>query len=270
MPAGVRLLLVDGLNLIRRVHAAQPGTDGAERAEAGRAASVQSLERALAEADPTHALVVFEGAGPTWRHRLFAGYKAGHGPMPEALAEALPRYRESFAALGVPSFELAGHEADDVVATLAVKVAAAGGRARILSTDRIYWQLLGERIAVRDHFGRRDVGPDDVRERLGVGPEGLLDLLALAGETNAGIAGVPGVGPKTAARLLAAHGSLAGVLAAAAGPAPVEGADAALSPRLAARLVSYAEEARLARRLLALQTDLELGINLKELRVPVR
>ena len=82
----IRLLLIDALNLIRRVYAAQPGEDGPERAEGARGSSVQSLERALREASPTHAACVFDGEGPSWRHELEQRYKEGHKPMPEALA----------------------------------------------------------------------------------------------------------------------------------------------------------------------------------------
>jgi protein Xni len=262
MAPGIRLLLVDGLNLIRRVYAAQPGPDGPEKADGGRVSCAQSLERALREVEPSHALIVLEGAEPTWRHRLFPGYKAGHAPMPEALAAALPSYREAFAALGVNSFELAGNEADDVIATLAVKLAAAGGVAVILSTDKIFLQLLSDSIQVRDHFARRDFDRAFVAERFGVEPERLRDLLALAGDSTSSISGVPGVGPKTAAKLLAAHGSLDAILEAAARGT----AAAPFTERLAATLVAHADDARLARRLLELRTELELGLNLMDLR----
>ncbi len=268
MAPGIRLLLVDGLNLIRRVYAAQPGPDGPEKAEKGSVSCRQSLERALREVEPTHALVVFEGPEPTWRHRLFPGYKAGHRPMPEALRAALPSYREAFAALGVTSFDLAGSEADDVIATLAVKVAAAGGSATILSTDKIFLQLLSDRIVVRDHFARRELDREHALARFGVAPERLLDLLALAGEATSAIPGVPGVGPKTAAKWLGVFDSLDALLAAAArgasGASP--GVDAPLPAKQAERLVVHAAAARLAQTLLRLRTDLDLGLNLMDLR----
>jgi len=262
---GIRLLLVDGLNLIRRVYAAQPGVDGPERAREGRDSSARSLQRAQREVAPTHAVVVLEGPEPTWRHRLHPGYKEGHAPMPEALGAALPEFREAFAELGVPSFELPGTEADDVIGTLAVKVAAAGGQAIILSTDRIFLQLLSDRVKVRDHFGKRFVDGDEVVRRFGVDAERLLDLLALTGDSSNSIPGVPGVGPKTAAKLLAAWGSLEAVLALAHEPAASDGPPR-LTPTLARKLIAHADDARLARSLLALRTDLELGLNLRDLR----
>jgi len=240
---GIRLLLVDGLNLIRRVYAAQPGVDGPERAREGRDSSARSLQRAQREVAPTHAVVVLEGPEPTWRHRLHPGYKEGHAPMPEALGAALPEFREAFAELGVPSFELPGTEAD----------------------DRIFLQLLSDRVKVRDHFGKRFVDGDEVVRRFGVDAERLLDLLALTGDSSNSIPGVPGVGPKTAAKLLAAWGSLEAVLALAHEPAASDGPPR-LTPTLARKLIAHADDARLARSLLALRTDLELGLNLRDLR----
>jgi 5'-3' exonuclease len=292
----IRLLLVDALNLVRRVYAAQPGDDGPAKAEGAKVSCVQSLRRALNECRPSHAIIVFEGSEPGWRHLLFRDYKHGHAPMPEALREVLPAYREAFAAAGVTSFELPRVEADDVVGTLAVKVAEAGGRAVILSTDKIFLQLLSDRIVVRDHFKQQDLDRAYVVERFGVPPEQLIDLLALAGDSTNGIPGVPGTGVKTAAKLIAEHGSLEAILAAAdpgadspaaadpaaASPTAADPAAAGaaadpastsvtvpappLTPKLRERLVDHAEDARLAQSLVTLQTNLDLGINLKDLR----
>ena len=260
MAADIHLLLIDGLNLIRRVYAAQPGEDGPERARAGRDASAGSLKRALRESSPTHAVVVLEDSQQTWRHRLLPSYKEGHSPMPEALHDALPDYREAYSKLGISSFELPKFEADDVIATLAAKVAAAGGHADILSTDRIYLQLLSDQISVRDHFAQRNLDRAEVLRRFGVESEELLDFLALTGDSSDGIPGVRGVGPKTAAKLLCAHGSLEAILDAAR-----DGSE--LSATLAEKLSAQAEEALLARTLFTLRTDLDLGINLRELRL---
>ncbi len=274
----VRFLLVDALNLIRRVYAAQPGDDGPERAEGAKTSSVQSLQRGLRESKPTHALVVFEGAEPSWRHLLFRDYKIGHKPMPEALRDALPAYQEAFLAIGVDSFSVPKVEADDVIATLAVKVAAAHGTAVILSTDKVFMQLLCDHIAVRDHFGPRWLDRDHLRTKFGVAPEQFVDLLALAGDTTNAIPGVPGIGPKTAAKLIEDFGSLEAILAAAGVQdtqtpevgattvAPPEGSSPALAPKLRDKLFDHAEDARMAKSLVQLQTDLDLGLNLKALR----
>ena len=262
----IHLLLVDGLNLIRRVYAAQPGVDGPQRVEDARQGSCQSLRRALREATPTHAVVVFEGSGRTWRHDAYPGYKAGHKPMPQALNEGLSTFRAAFAELGVSSFDMPNTEADDVVATLAAKVAAARGQATILSTDKIFQQLISPGIRVRDHFHKLDVGRQQVTERFGVPPEQLVDVLALAGDSTNSIRGVPGIGIKTAAALIKDFGSLEWTLAAAAGETDLDEDLPPLRPRLAEKLVAHAEDARLSRSLVRLGTDIDLGLSLAALR----
>jgi len=258
----IRFLLVDALNLIRRVYAAQPGDDTPEKAEGAKISCKQSLRRALRESAPTHAVVVFEGREPSWRHLLFRDYKINHSPMPQPLADALPAYREAFAQIGVDSFEIAKVEADDVVGTLAVKIADAGGNAVILSTDKIYLQLLSDHVVVRDHFKPADLDRAYVAERFGVAPETFVDFLALAGDSTNSIGGVPGIGPKIAARLIDEFGALDAILAAAA-----HGVEhGSLTPKLRDKLQDHAEDARLAQSLVRLQTDLDLGVNLKAFR----
>lgn len=250
------LLLIDALNLIRRVYAAQPGEDGPERADGAKISCAQSLRRALRECAPSHALCVFDGEGPSWRHELYPGYKAGHTAMPGALAAALDSYRETFRALGVASLQLPKLEADDVIATAACKAAAAGATAIILSTDKGYLQLLAEGIAVRNHFERADPDARYVEERFGVRPDQLADALALAGDHGNGIPGVPGVGTKTAAKLIGRFETLEGTLESAG---DIEG-------KLGERVREHADIAKLCRTLVGLRTDLELGTNLSELR----
>jgi protein Xni len=250
------LLAVDALNLIRRVYAATPPEEPAAHFDSALRASAQSLVRALREASPTHAVVVFDGEEPTWRHHLYSDYKAGRKPMPDELRAGLERYRETFQTLGVPSVAKAGLEADDVIATLATVVAAHEGKTVILSTDAVYCQLLSSRIRVRDHFQKRELDLGYVRKKFGVAPEELVDLWALAGSTTTNIPGVPGVGVKTAARLLEEHGDLESILEAAKG----------MSGKLGESLRAQADRARLSRELAGLRTDLELGWNLRSFR----
>jgi protein Xni len=256
----IRLLLVDALNLIRRVYAAQPGEDGPERVQGALDSTVGSLRRALRESGPTHGVVVFEGEGPGWRHDLYPGYKAGRTPMPEALKSGLPGFETAFLEEGIASVRFPGIEADDVIATLAAKVASRGGEAVILSTDRTFLQLLSDRIEVRDHFRQRDLDPAYVVEKYGVAPGQFVDFLALCGETTNNIKSVPGIGGKTAARLLKEFGTLERLLSEAE----------TLEGRSGEALRKHMKEVRLAESLVTLQTDLELGLNLKSFRLAGR
>ena len=253
----IRLLLIDALNLIRRVYAAQPGEDGPERVEGALESTLGSLRRALRECEPTHAVIVFEGEGPSWRHQRYAGYKAGRTPMPEALKSGLPGFEAAFLEEGIVSLSFPGVEADDVIATLASKVALRGGEAVILSTDRTFLQMLSDRIEVRDHFRQRDLDRAFVIEKYGVAPEQFVDFLALCGESTNNIKGVPGIGAKTAARLLQEFGTLEQLLSVAE----------TLKGRPGDALRKHAEDVRLAKTLVILQTDSELGLNLKSFRI---
>ena len=253
---GISLLLIDALNLIRRVYAAQPGEDGPERAEGARTSCVQSLRRALRQGAPTHAACVFDGEGPSWRHELEPRYKEGHAPMPEALRQALDGYRQAFLEIGVASLDFARLEADDVIATIAVKAAAAGAEVTVLSTDKIFGELLPLGVRVRDHFRGRDTDAAHLLRKFGVEPGQLADYLALAGDRGNNIAGVPGIGAKTAADLLTRFDTLEDALS----------ASDRIGGKLGERLRRHAETARLCRRLLGLRADLELGVNLNELR----
>ena len=254
---GVRFLVVDALNLIRRVYAATPEDEGAQHFEGALQASVQSLRRALRDAGPTHAVAAFDGTEPTWRHEVYSDYKAGRKPMPELLRDGLDRYRVAFKELGVLSVSKPELEADDIAATLATKVAEHNGQAMILSTDKVYCQLISERITIRDHFLKQDLDRGYVVEKFGVAPELLIDFWGLAGNASTHIPGVQGVGAKTAAKLLEEHGSLEEVLAGAA----------AVSGKLGERLRAGMEEARMSRQLAGLRCALELGWNLKMFRI---
>jgi len=177
--------------------------------------------------------------------------------MPDALQAGLPGFREDFLRVGVPSLSFPGQEADDVIGTLAVKVAMRGGWARILSTDKVFLQLVSERVAVRDHFAQRELDEAYVRNKFGVGPEGLADFLALTGDPTNNIPGVSGIGPKRASTLVRRFGTL----------------EKAFSQGLPGkgewrrRLQDHRETAFLARDLVRLKVDLELGVNLRSFRI---
>ena len=251
-------LLVDGLNLIRRIHAAVPGDPASTEHDDGVLHScTRSVERALNVYRPTHALCAFDGAGESWRHVLLPAYKADRPPMPESLVRLLPRIREAFETDGVRCVEVSGFEADDVLASIAARIAARGGRSVILSTDKSMLSLLADGIRVRNHFEDRELDAAYTRQRFGVEPAQLPHWLALVGEASQGIPGVKSIGAKTATRLLEEHGDLEGVLAAAAD----------MSGRAGNALREQAEAARLSLELATLRTDVAVGVNLNQCRV---
>ena len=136
-------LRIDGLNLIRRVHAGVPGTqDPAGHSETVKAACVASLRRALRRHQPSHALCTMEYEGPSWRGTLFPNYKKNRRPMPDDLRSALGQILSRFLTLGVGTVSAPGYEADDLIASIAKKVTKVGGRTTVLSTDKSYCQLI--------------------------------------------------------------------------------------------------------------------------------
>jgi len=266
----MKALLVDGLNLVRRIYAAVPAREAAPSNTGGGngddgdhladviASSVSSLRRALLQHRPSHCLAVFDGGRRNWRHEIYPDYKKNRAPMPAPLHSGLARFERAFGEIRVRCFSREGFEADDIIASIAVKIAARGGRALILSTDRSYCQLLGGGIAVFDHFAQCHLDRDMIVKKFQVQPRQLPELLALAGDSGASIPGVQSVGARTAAKLLGAHGGLEAALSAAE--------SGGIRGKLGGKLRAGCEHARLAKTLFTLRTDIGLGINLSQLR----
>ena len=256
----MKALLVDGLNLVRRIYAAVPdegkSADDANALVGVIASCVASLQRALNQHNPSHCLAVFDQAGRNWRHELYPDYKKNRPQMPAPLGNGLPQFERAFGEMGVTCFSLAGYEADDVIASVAVKIANHGGHAVILSTDRNYCQLLTENITVFDHFGQHYLDADRIHQRFQVEPWQLPDLLSLAGDSGLSIPGIKTIGLRTAAKLLNDYGSLEKTLQAADH----------IPGKLGNKLHHGRQHARLAKTLFTLKTDLTLGINLNQLR----
>lgn len=263
--ANFHLLLVDGLNVVRRVYEANPAPDSDDKAKGAVKSSLSSLRRALRELDPTHALLAFDAGGHTWRHALYDRYREGRKPMPEPLRNALPSLYEQLRNDGWATRCIEGVEADDVIVTAAHRVQGKPFKVTVLSTDKdllVLLRLAG--VQVRDHFKPewRDVAWCE--KKFGVGPALLADYLALMGDAVDGIPGVEGVGQKTAAKLLLEHGGLEAVLQAA------EAGHSSTKGKLGEKLRAQAAMARLSRQLVGFKTDIDLGIgSCAELRVPV-
>lgn len=196
------LLIIDALNLIRRLHAVQ-GTPC-------RDACVAALHQLLGHSQPTHVVAVFDSQDrhPGWRHQLLPDYKAGRPPMPDDLQSEMPAIQQAFEAVGVSCWVAGLDEADDLAATLAVKMADAGHQATIVSTDKGYCQLLAPNIRIRDYFQKRWLDVPFIEQEFGVNPLQLPDYWGLCGISSSKIPGVSGIGPKSARELLVQFGTL--------------------------------------------------------------
>ena len=217
-------LLIDGFNLAYRCFFAIPEltrSDGfPTNALHGWVKTIWKLED---QEKPAGVLVFFDLGGAQDRLALLPGYKAQREEMPEALSQQIPVIKELTRLMGLGGIEIDGVESDDLLAAQAVALAKAGHTVRVVSSDKDFAQIVDERISMmlppptaNPRLGWRYLGPGEVEEKFGVGPSKIADFLALVGDTVDNIPGVAGVGPKTAAKWLQAHGDLEGVIAAAA------------------------------------------------------
>jgi protein Xni len=252
----ITFLLVDALNLIRRIYAAHPGEEGPEHTKGALESTVHSLQRALRETGPTHAACIFDSHEKSWRHDLLPTYKEGRPPMPDELKNSLNDFKSSFLEMGITSLTFPNIEADDIIATLAHKTSQKNGLAIILSTDKSFLQLLSENISVRDHFNKKNLDRKYVEDKFSVESEQLIDLFALAGDSTNHIPGIPKVGLKTAAKLINEHQTLENIISRAN---TIEG-------KIGEKIRSNINEVALFKRLVRLQTDISMGLNLKTLR----
>jgi len=254
----IHVLLIDGLNIIRRVHAGVPGdVDTDVHFDATCNSVLASIRKALRRHQPTHAALVMDGEGLSWRKEQFADYKVGRTPMPDRLRSGLPVLRQSIEDSGIKTLDVDGYEADDTIATMAVAIGSNDRKVTILSSDKHFGQVVNKWVTGYDHFADRSIDADAVVQRFGVPPDRLATLFALTGDSGVNVSGVKGIGPKTGARLVQEHHELENILSAAA-----ERSDA-----IGKRLQEQQEQARFALHLLSLRLDIPIGFNLKELRV---
>ena len=206
---------------------------------------------------PTHMAVILDKSSKTFRNDLYDQYKAHRPPPPEDLVPQFPMIRDATRAFSLPCIEEEGLEADDIIACYTNAALEQGWAVTIVSSDKDLMQLMTDpSVDLYDTMNNRRLGPDHVREKFGVGPERLGDVLALMGDSVDNVPGVTGIGPKTASKLINEHGDLEGVLAAA--PSMKAG-------KLRDNLVEQAENARLSKVLVTLKCDAALPEPLDDL-----
>ena len=214
--------------------------------------TVNMLQKVVGERRPHMLAVAMDSRGPTFRHRLDARYKATRPPPPADLSQQMTRVEQIIHAWDVAVFQKDGLEADDLIAAVTVRAVAEGLRVVIVSADKDLMQLVhdqDDRVVMWDSMRDRVFGPAEVREKFGVRPGQVRDLLALTGDTSDNVPGVPGVGPKTAADLLTQFGSLENTYASLAEVA---------RPKLRESLAQHESDARLSQKLVTLDSGAPL------------
>ena len=262
--APIRLYLIDGSGYIfRAYHALPPLTRKSDGLPVGAVSGYSNmLYKLLAdmsdEHEPTHLAVIFDHSGKSFRNDIYPDYKANRPPAPEDLVPQFPLVREATRAFNVPSIELEGYEADDLIASYARAAEKVGGTCVIISSDKDLMQLVSDRITLFDTMKNKRIARDEVIEKFGVPPEKVIEVQALAGDSVDNVPGVPGIGIKTAAQLIAEYGDLETLLA-RAGEVKQE--------KRREKLIENADAARISKRLVTLKDDAPLPEPLADLTI---
>jgi DNA polymerase-1 len=252
------LFLIDTPGFIFRAYHALPSLSTATGEPTGAVYGFcNMLLRLLDDHQPTHVAAVFDsGRASTFRREIYPEYKANRPEPPDDLKSQFPLVIEILSGFRIPTLQLPFFEADDIIATLAKWGREAGMPVTVVSSDKDLMQLADESIQLLDTMKDRVFDREGVFEKFGVYPEQLGDYLALVGDSSDNVPGVPGVGPKTATKLLTEHGDLETVLAAA---------EKVKGKKLSQNLKEHGEAARLSRRLVELRTDCPLDLTLEDL-----
>ncbi len=251
-----RLILIDGSAYIfRAFHALPPMSrkDGTPvNAVFGFTNMVMKLVDDMA---PDKVIVVLDQARKTFRSDIYPEYKANRGAPPDELIPQFPLIRDATRALNLPMAEMEGFEADDLIAAYATQGVDAGMDVVIVSSDKDLMQLIRPGVTMLDPMKQKTIGPDEVMERFGVGPDRVVDVQSLAGDSTDNVPGVPGIGVKTAAELINIYGDLDTLLARA---------EEIKQPKRRENLINHAEMARISRQLVTLDAAAPVPITLDE------
>jgi DNA polymerase I len=261
---GCHLHLIDGSAFIfRAYHALPPLTRKSDGLPVGAVSGFVNMLQKYVEGNngadaATHVAVIFDYSGKSFRNDLYPLYKAQRPPAPEDLVPQFPLTREATRAFNISCKEVEGFEADDIIATLARQAREAGGRVTIVSSDKDLMQLVGGGVEMLDPMKNKRIDRDGVIEKFGVGPERVVDVQALAGDSVDNVPGAPGIGIKTAALLIQEYGDLDTLL---------ERAEEIKQPKRREVLTGHREQILLSRQLVTLDDHTPLDFGLEELEI---
>jgi DNA polymerase-1 len=250
------LALVDGSNYLYRAYYGIPALTNSKGFPTNAVYGFTTmLMKLLRDLNPDYVVVTFDLKGPTTRHGEFEDYKATRKPMPEDLIPQIPFIKDVIRAFSVCILEKQGIEADDLIGTLCVKATQKGWRTTIISGDKDLMQLVDDQVIMVDTMKDKTYDAKAVKEKFGVGPDKVVEILGLTGDASDNIPGVPGIGPKTALRLIDEYGSVEAVIG---------NAEKLHNVKLRESFRMYAEQARLSRRLALIRNDMEIDFNLED------
>jgi DNA polymerase-1 len=261
---GDHVFLVDGSSYIFRAYHALPPlsrkSDGLQvNAVLGFCNMLWKLMRDMKPEDkPTHLAVIFDKSEKTFRNELYKEYKAHRPDAPADLIPQFPLIRDATRAFDIPCLEMLGFEADDLIATYARQACAVGANVTIVSSDKDLMQLVNDCVIMYDTMKDKKIGIAEVIEKFGVGPEKVIEVQSLIGDSTDNVPGVPGIGVKTAAQLIGEFGDLETLLSRAGEIKQQKRREA---------LIENAEQARLSKKLVTLDDNVKLDVPLDDLAV---
>ena len=253
-----QLILVDGSGYVfRAFHALPPMNTSHGLPTQAVYGFIRMLLKLLKDVRPSHIAIVFDSPKRTFRDDLFADYKANRSEAPNDLIVQIPYIHRAVDAFRIKSLMIEGFEADDVIGTLAKRAAKEDFAVTLITADKDFMQLVGPHVTLWDTMRDRRIGAREVRDRFGVEPSALVDIQALTGDTIDNIKGVPGVGEKTAAALVQKFGSVKGIYE---NLDHIEESGIRGAKKVAGLLTEHRAAVDLARKLVRIETDMELKV----------
>ncbi|HKD65414.1 MAG TPA: DNA polymerase I [Candidatus Binataceae bacterium] len=260
---GSTLYLVDGSGYIFRAFHALPQLNNSRGLPTNAVYGfVRMLLKLLKDAHPERLAIVFDSPRRTFRDDLFQDYKANRTSPPNDLVVQIPFIHRAVEVFRIKSLILPGYEADDLIGTLALRAARQRIETVIVTGDKDFMQLVGPHITLWDTMRDKRIGTREVREKLGVEPKAVVDLMALMGDSIDNVKGVPGVGEKTASALIQKFGTLDNLLARLD---ELERSDLRGAKKLAPTIAQHRDDVELARKLVRIDTDTPVTVELDEL-----
>jgi DNA polymerase-1 len=250
------LAIVDGSNYIYRAFYAIPHLTNSKGFPTNAIYGFTNmLMKLLRDLEPDYIVVTFDLKGPTTRHGEFEDYKATRKPMPDDLIPQIPFIKDVVRGFSICILEKQGIEADDLIGTLTSQASKKGLRTAIISGDKDLMQMIDEQVTMVDTMKDKTYDAAAVKEKFGVGPDKVVEILGLMGDTSDNIPGVPGIGPKTAQRLIEEYGTVEAI---------IENAANLRNVKLRESFRQYAGQARLSRQLALIRKDIEIDFNLQD------
>lgn len=254
-----KIALIDGYGFVFRAYHSLPPLTRSDKTPVGAVYGFTNmLIKLLAGLDVSNVAVVFDSGSKTFRNEIFPDYKANRPPCPEDLKPQFPLVRQAAESLSLPILEKIGFEADDLIATITKKSVEKGYEVLIVSSDKDLMQLVRSGVFMYDAMKNKFIGNKEVREKFAVDPNQVVDVLALMGDASDNVAGVKGIGPKTAAELISEFGTLENLF---------ENLDAVKQKKRHQLLLEGKKSALLAKKLVSLCEDVDLGVDVDELKI---